>query len=83
MLNIITLMWGILAVCGMLIGLIPCLGSLNWLNIPFSVVGTVIGIIAIVSARNGASKAGIAGLVLCVLASLFGMIRLSLGHGIL
>lgn len=83
MLNVITLLWGLLAVCGMFIGFIPCLGSLNWINIPFAVVGTVVGIIAVVSARDGASKAGVTGLVLCVLASLFGMIRLTLGHGIL
>ena len=36
MLNSITLAWGILAICGMFIGFIPCLGSLNWLNIPFA-----------------------------------------------
>lgn len=82
MLNAITLMWGILAFCGMFIGLIPCLGSLNWINIPFSVIGTVVGIIAVVSSNRGASKAGVVGLVLCVIAGLFGMIRLTLGHGI-
>ena len=82
MLNVITLVWGLLAAFGMFIGFIPCLGSLNWINIPFAFVGAVVGIIAVVSSKNGASKAGIAGLALCVLASLFGMIRLALGHGV-
>lgn len=83
MLNIITLAWGILAVCGMFIGFIPCLGSLNWLNIPFAVIGTVVGIVAVVGQKNGASRAGVTGLVLCAIASLFGMIRLTLGGGVL
>ncbi len=83
MLNVITLVWGLLAAFGMFIGFIPCLGSLNWINIPFAFVGAVVGIIAVVSSKNGASKAGVAGLALCVLASLFGMIRLALGHGVL
>lgn len=83
MLNAITLAWGILSIIGMFVGFIPCLGSLNWLNIPFAVIGTVVGIVAIVSQRNGASRAGIIGLVLCLIASLFGMIRLTLGGGVL
>ena len=83
MLNTITLAWGILAICGMFIGFIPCLGSLNWLNIPFADIGTVVGIVAIVSQKNAASRAGVTGLVLCVIASLFGIIRLTLGGGVL
>jgi hypothetical protein len=83
MLNTITLAWGILAICGMFIGFIPCLGSLNWLNIPFAVVGAVVGIVAIVSHKNAASRAGVTGLVLCVIASLCGIIRLTLGGGVL
>jgi hypothetical protein len=83
MLNTITLAWGILSIFGMFIGFIPCLGSLNWLNIPFAVIGTVVGIVAVVSQKNGASRAGVTGLVLCVIASLFGMIRLTLGGGFL
>ncbi len=83
MLNLVTLVWGILAVAGMFVAFIPCLGSLNWVNIPFAIVGSVIGIVNIVRSRNGASSAGIIGLVLCVIASLFGMMRLALGHGVI
>lgn len=83
MLNVVTLVWGILAVAGMGVAFIPCLGSLNWINIPFAIVGTVIGIINVAGSRNAASRAGLTGLVLCAMASLFGMIRIALGGGVL
>ena len=81
MLNAITLLWGLLALVGTLMGFAPRFGILNWLNIPFAFIGAVVGIIAVVSSKHGGSKAGVAGLAMCVLASLFGMIRLALGQG--
>jgi hypothetical protein len=72
-----------LAIAGMLVGFFPCLGSLNWLNIPFSAVGVVIGIVAVVSAPPGNRAAGTAGLVMCGIATVLGAIRLALGGGIL
>ena len=78
MLNGITLLWGLLAVVGTVMGFVPRFGILNWVNIPFAFAGAVVGIIAVVSSKHGGSKAGVAGLALCVLVSLFGMIRLAL-----
>ncbi|WP_316842742.1 hypothetical protein [Pedobacter gandavensis] len=83
--QIASLVLGLLSVIGMLIAFIPCFGSLNWLNIPFAVVGFIISIIAFTRTTlpgedKGYSKAG---LILCSVAIIFGFIRLTLGGGIL
>jgi hypothetical protein len=67
----------------MLVGFIPCLGSLNWLNIPFSVTGLIISGIALASAKKEENKGGsIAGIICCAIAILFGLIRLIAGGGV-
>ena len=38
-LSILSLIWGILAIIGMAVAIIPFLGALNYLNIPFAVLG--------------------------------------------
>jgi hypothetical protein len=78
----VSLIWGILALVGMLVGFLPCLGSLNWLNIPFSVVGVIISVIAMSKAEQDKKGGAIGGLVLCALASLLGLIRLIAGGGV-
>lgn len=79
----ISLLWGILAVVGMLIGFIPCFGAYNWINIPFAAVGLIISIISVVNSNPGESKnSGTAGIVMCAAALIFGGIRLSMGGGI-
>ena len=79
--QVISLMWGILAIIGMLIAFLPCLGSLNVLNIPFAGVGLIVSAISL--AASGRNKGGaIAGLVCCTIAIFFGLIRLILGGGI-
>ena len=72
---------GILAIIGMFIAFIPFLGALNWLNIPFAVIGLVLSIIAV--AMGSHRGLGIAGIVMCAIAIVFGGIRLILGGGIL
>jgi len=81
--QVISLVWGILAVLGLGIAFFPCLGALNWLNIPFAVVGLIISIIAAANAQRGQNGAAIAGIVLNAAAVLFGVVRLALGGGIL
>lgn len=79
-----SLIFGILAILGMLTAFFPCLGSLNWLNIPFATIGLIISVIALAQAKPGEPKGNaIAGLVLCSIAMIFGMIRLIIGGGIL
>jgi hypothetical protein len=81
--QVISLVWGILAIFGMVIAFTPCLGAFNWLNIPFAGCGVLFGGFAV--AKSGPRMRGIAiaGLVLCLIAVMFGMFRLKLGGGLL
>ena len=73
----VSLIIGILAGIGMAIGFIPCLGWINWFNIPVAAIGSVFGIVAMI---KGDGK-GIAGFVICIVAIFLGVIRLLLGGG--
>lgn len=81
--QVLSLLWGILAIVGMVVGFFPCLGSLNWLNIPFAGVGIIVSGIALGTAGNSSKGCGAAGLVCCIVALFFGIIRLALGGGVL
>ncbi len=82
--QVLSLVWGILAIIGMVIGFIPCLGALNWINIPFSGVGLIVSIIALTQAKPEENKgSAIAGIICCSMAVLLGLIRLVLGAGII
>ena len=80
--GILSLIWGILALIGTMIGIIPCLGALNWLNIPFGALGFLISIIALATAKEDGKVPAVVGLVFCCIAVVFGAIRLVLGGGI-
>ena len=81
--NIASLVLGLLSFTGMIIAFFPCLGSLNWLNIPFAIIGLVISIISYNNVQEGESKTlPMIGLVLCATASIFGLFRLVAGGGI-
>jgi len=81
--QILSLVWGILAILGMIVAFFPCLGALNWINIPFSAIGIIISGIAMGTAGEKPKGSCIAGLVCCIIALFFGIIRLALGGGIL
>jgi len=77
------LVLGILSAIGMIIGFFPCLGSLNWIVIPFAGIGLIISVIAVTQTKEGESKGNaIAGLILCGVALVFGLIRLIIGGGV-
>jgi hypothetical protein len=80
--QLLSLIWGILAIVGMIVGFIPCFGSLNWLNIPFAGVGVIVGVLAVSSASPETKSAAVSGLVCCVLACMFGLFRLIAGGGV-
>lgn len=80
LLSIFSFIWGILAILGMTVGLIPFLGSLNYLNIPFAVFGLLFSILAII--LSSGKELAIVGCILCTIAILLGAIRLVLGFGI-
>lgn len=44
--NLISVLIGLAALLGALIGFVPLLGWLNWLVIPLAVVGLVVGMLA-------------------------------------
>ena len=80
LLSILSLIWGILAIIGMAVAIIPFLGVLNYLNIPFAVFGLLFSVLAfIVSSKK---EFAVAGCVLCGVAIFLGAIRLVLGFGI-
>ena len=79
----LSLILGILAIIGMLVGFFPCLGALNWLNIPFSVIGLIISILVLATAEKEENKGGsVAGVICCGIAMFFGIIRLIAGGGV-
>lgn len=69
--KIVGQIFGILALMGMLLGMIPLLGWFNWINIPFAILGLIFSII-------GKSRGGI---IICLVAIFIGGIRLLLGGG--
>jgi hypothetical protein len=81
--GLISLLWGIVSMLWMLLALIPLLGWGNWFLIPFAAVGAIIGAIGVLftsSAKTGRAKTGLLlnGIVIVV-----GIIRLSIGGGII
>lgn len=80
--QVLSLVWGILAIIGLLIGVFPCLGWLNWLNIPFAAVGLIVSLVAMTKATETQKGGSIAGVVCCAVAVVMGAIRLVLGHGL-
>jgi hypothetical protein len=80
--GILSLVWGILALLGFMVGFLPCLGALNWVNIPFALLGLVVGIIATAQADPGDKGMPIGGIVLCSIAIVVGAMRLLLGGGV-
>lgn len=81
--QVVSLVWGILAFLGMVVGFLPCLGWINWVNIPFAAIGLIISVAALAGARAGNNGSGIAGLVCNGIAVIIGVLRLVLGGGIL
>jgi hypothetical protein len=73
---------GVLAVLGMVVGFVPCLGALNWLNVPFALAGAVVSAIALGTTKDQKKGASLAGLLCCGGAAFFGLVRLVLGGGV-
>ena len=80
--QLLALVWGILALIGMTVGIIPCLGALNWINIPFAALGVVMGFIALQRPPLEQKKMAITGIILSAIAAIVGMYRLMLGGGL-
>ncbi len=73
---------GITALSFMLVGLIPCLGWLNYINIFLSFITLILGIVVIATAKSDADRsAAVLGVVLVVVAIFLGTGRLIIGGG--
>ncbi|WAC62247.1 hypothetical protein OVA13_12705 [Pseudoxanthomonas sp. SL93] len=81
--GLISLLWGIVAMILMILALIPLLGAANWLVIPFAAVGAIIAAIGILFTRTQHRGRAKAGLVLNGIVIVVGIIRLSLGGGVI
>lgn len=81
--QIASLVLGITAFTGMIIGLVPSFGWYNWFNIPISLAGIIVCIIALSAQDTDNKTNSIIGVILCGIALLVGPIRLFLGAGII
>ena len=72
--NFLSVIFGILAALGLVIGFIPLLGWTNWvLTLPLGIIGLVIG--AVSRQRNG--------LILCAVVLVLAALRLFIGGGVI
>jgi len=72
MLNLASILIGIVTLIGVVIGFIPLLGWLNWFVLPIAVVGLALG----------AASSSNAGRNLCIVVVVVGVLRLMLGGGL-
>jgi hypothetical protein len=81
--GLISLLWGIVAMVLMILALIPLLGAANWVVIPFAAVGAIIAAVGILFTRTENRGRAKAGLVLNGIVIIVGIVRLSLGGGVI
>ena len=81
--GLISLVWGIVAMCFMLVALIPLVGWANWIVIPFAAIGAIIGAIGVMVSDRGNNGRAKAGLVLNAVVVLVAIVRLNLGFGVI
>jgi hypothetical protein len=77
LLQTLSLVWGVLAFVGMMISLIPCLGMLNYVNVPFGAVGLVLGVVTVATSKASNKIPAITGLACCAIAIAAGVLRLA------
>ena len=81
--GLISLVWGIVAMCFMLVALIPLVGWANWIVIPFAAIGAIIGAIGVMVSEKGSNGRAKAGLVLNAVVVVVAIVRLNLGFGVI
>lgn len=73
MLNILSILLGLLALVFVIPGVLPILGALNWLALPIAVLGAGLGVL---SSRNSGRNFNLFILLVAI-------VRLSLGGGVI
>ncbi|NUS37588.1 MAG: hypothetical protein HOQ02_00985 [Lysobacter sp.] len=81
--GLISLLWGLVAMCWMLLALVPLLGWMNWFLIAFAAVGAMLAAVGIALRAPGRRGRAKAGLVLNGLVIVVAVVRLHLGGGLL
>ncbi len=81
--GLISVVWGIFALVWMVLALIPLLGWGNWFLIPFAAVGAIIAAIGILFTSKENRGRAKTGLLLNGIVIVVGIVRLSLGGGII
>jgi hypothetical protein len=81
--GLISLLWGIVSICWMVLAFIPLLGWGNWFLIPFASIGALIAAVGIAVTTPGNRGRAKTGLILNGIAIVVGIMRLQLGGGIL
>ncbi|GAB1595165.1 hypothetical protein [Lysobacter claricitrinus] len=81
--GLISLLWGIGMLLWMLLALIPLLGAMNWLVIPFAAFGAILAALGMALSRDGHRGRAKAGLLINVAVMIVAVIRLHLGGGLL
>jgi hypothetical protein len=69
----LSLVWGVLALVGMVVFSIPCLRLLNWVNVPFAALGLGISIVTLATSKAARKGPAVVGLACCGLAILVGL----------
>jgi hypothetical protein len=73
---------GIIAIITLFFASIPLLGWINWINIPFAIIGLTFNIVGLRDG-NRSRVPGIIGMFFCLLAIILGFLRLQWGCGII
>jgi hypothetical protein len=81
--GLISVVWGIFALVWMVLALIPLLGWGNWFLIPFAAVGAIIAAIGILFTSKENRGRAKTGLLLNGIVIVVGIVRLSLGGGVI
>ena len=79
--KILCKVWAILSLTMMCIGFFPCLGWVNWFNIPFSATGLVLLLAWLLTSRKNKSNDYLFVIVSLSSAIILGILRLFLGIG--
>lgn len=81
---VISLLWGVASLVLMGLFFLPFLGGLNWVNIPFAMVGGAVCVFSTAIAGSPEKRRlALIGLASCAVAVCVGLFRLVIGGGIL
>lgn len=80
--QLVSVVWGILALLGALVAFFPCLGWMNWMIIPFALIGLIMSLVARDQEARTGVKPSNTGVILNGSAVVVGFVRLTLGGGL-